>query len=167
MFNIKVLNYKNAFDYVYNNSYLLNQNNNKYAIISIQDGPNNEMGFIYKKGGNCLGALNLWFSDVTEMGYKEALKHNNYNYLKLISDEDCLKIRVFIEEISKLDIDTLIIHCRAGQSRSAGVAAALSQVLFGNDYEYFNSPRYTVNMTVYYKVLKAFGYDMRPSFEGL
>ena len=61
MFNIKVLNYKNAFDYVYNNSYLLNQNNNKYAIISIQDGPNNEMGFIYKKGGNCLGALNLWF----------------------------------------------------------------------------------------------------------
>lgn len=164
MFDIQVMNYRSAFDFIYNNSYL--DNNLKFAIISIQDGPNNEMGFSYKKGGNCLEALNLWFSDVTEMGYQEAKKNKN-NYLKLISDSDAKKIKEFVDKLYSLDIDLLIIHCRAGQSRSAGVAAALSQVIYGDDSEFFNNPRYTVNMTVYYKVLKAFGYDMRPSFEDI
>lgn len=166
MFKIRVMNYREAFDYVYNHSFISDENNKKFAILSIQDTPANEMAVGYKAAGNCLAALNIWFSDLTESGFEDAKKrHPNWiGHMKLINDIDAMKIKEFVNYVSTLDIDMLIIHCRAGQSRSAGVAAAVSVALFGTDKEYFDDPRYTVNMTVYRKVLKAFGLDLSSCF---
>jgi rhodanese-related sulfurtransferase len=166
MFEIRVMNYLDAFNYVYNHSFNAAKTDmKKFSIISIQDAPVSNMGVGYKSGGNCLGALNLWFSDVTESGFEDAKeRHPNWlGQLKLISDSDANKIKEFMDNLNK-DTDILIVHCRAGQSRSAGVAAALSKIYFGDDSYYFNNSKYTVNMTVYYKVLKAFGLDVTPSF---
>lgn len=169
MLRLQVMNYLKAFEFVYNHSCeCANQEIPKFSIISIQDGPVEDMGIQYKSGKNCLHALNLWFSDVTETGIEDAKnRHPNWvGRIKLITDEDAIKIKEFItEKVLKSETKLLIIHCRAGQSRSAGVAAAISKVLYGDDSYYFESPQYTVNMTVYTKVLKAFGYDMTPSFE--
>lgn len=168
MLRLVVMSYLDAFEYVYNHSCNFGgKENKKFSIISIQDGPVEEMGIQYKVGGNCLHALNIWFSDVTESGFEDAkLRHPNWiGSLRLIQDEDAEKIKKFVsEKVLKSDSEMLIIHCRAGQSRSAGVAAAISKVLFGTDSYYFNNTKYTINRTVYSKILKAFGYDMSPSF---
>lgn len=164
---IKVMNYRDAFDYVYNHSYNFGGTQMKsFAIISIQDGPLSDMAFSYRVRGNCKNALNLWFSDVTESGFEDAKKrHPNWvGSLKLITDEDAESIAQLVEQCKENPVEELIIHCRAGQSRSAGVAAAISKVLYDDDSEYFTNSKYTVNMTVYYKVLKALGLDMTPSF---
>ena len=50
-------------------------------------------------------------------------------------------------------IEALYIHCDAGISRSAGVAAALSKIYFGDDSAYFNGGVYHPNMRVYRLIL--------------
>lgn len=163
------MNYQDAFCYVYNHScnFKKDTKGNKFAILSIQDFPVHEMGVAYKVAGNCMAALNIWFSDLTESGLEDAEKrHPDWiGHMKLIDDKDAMQIKEFINHVCTLDIDLLIIHCRAGQSRSAAVAAAVSKVLCHDDSAYFNDPRYTINMTVYKKILKAFGYDMTPCFD--
>lgn len=52
-------------------------------------------------------------------------------------------------------VDYFIVHCEAGQSRSAGVAAALSKWIDGDDWDYFLSPKYTPNSHCYRMVLEA------------
>ena len=49
----------------------------------------------------------------------------------------------------------IIVHCDAGQSRSAGVAAALSKYYNNDDSEYFDNPRFTPNMWCYKLMLNA------------
>lgn len=46
---------------------------------------------------------------------------------------------------------TIIVNCEAGISRSAGVAAALSKVLTGDDEDFFG--RYCPNTTAYKKIV--------------
>ena len=72
-----------------------------------------------------------------------------------IAETDALKIVSFVSKIAK-NQDRLIVHCEAGVSRSAGVAAAILKALTGDDREVFNSPRYVPNMTCYRAVLNAF-----------
>jgi predicted protein tyrosine phosphatase len=43
----------------------------------------------------------------------------------------------------------IIVHCDAGQSRSAGIAAALSKYYNDTDDMFFNNPRYVPNMFCY------------------
>jgi len=64
--------------------------------------------------------------------------------------------------IKSVESEAIVCHCRAGQSRSAGMAAALSLYLNHNDSEFFSqsrgmygSPRFTPNMLVYRTVLNA------------
>lgn len=47
----------------------------------------------------------------------------------------------------------LIINCEAGQSRSAGVAAAIMKYLYNDDTPIFNNSKYTPNMLCYNKLL--------------
>lgn len=47
----------------------------------------------------------------------------------------------------------IVIHCTAGKSRSAAVAAALHLVLNGSDKPIFGNPQYRPNMLVYRHVL--------------
>ncbi len=50
----------------------------------------------------------------------------------------------------------VIVHCDAGVSRSAGVAAAIAKYLTGDDALFFRSDRYSPNLWCYTKTLSAF-----------
>lgn len=73
-----------------------------------------------------------------------------------IVDEDAKQIKDFVEKYLDTDIDTIIVNCGAGQSRSAGVAAAILMYLTGSDKQIFDNPIYTPNKLCYRTVLKAF-----------
>jgi len=72
---------------------------------------------------------------------------------QLFTEKDAKKILHFIEKWMD-QIDTLIVHCNAGVSRSSGVAAAISKYLYGDDTEYFDSYKYNPNTTVYTVLLE-------------
>lgn len=73
---------------------------------------------------------------------------------KAITDMQAKSIADFIKNnIHK--VDRLIVHCGAGQSRSAGVAAAILKYFTDDDSLIFNNPKYTPNMLCYRKVLEA------------
>lgn len=55
-----------------------------------------------------------------------------------------------ITDVIERNLDKhIIVHCDAGQSRSAGIAAALSKYYNGSDEEFFNNPHMTPNMLCY------------------
>ena len=71
-----------------------------------------------------------------------------------ITDKDAISIRDFVNKHRDSENEVrLIVHCEAGQSRSAGVAAAIMKYLYNNDTIIFNNTRYTPNMLCYRKVL--------------
>lgn len=59
----------------------------------------------------------------------------------------------FVEQW-KDSIKLVVVHCEAGISRSAGVAAAISKVLTGSDEKIFNSKWHIPNMYVYRTILE-------------
>ena len=72
-----------------------------------------------------------------------------------IQPEHASQIREFIEfNMECRDFSKIIIQCGAGQSRSAGVAAALMKFYNKDDTPIFNNPRYTPNMLCYRTVLE-------------
>lgn len=93
------------------------------------------------------------FNDVTESDY-------DYSNQEPISFEIAKQIKEFILDNKE---EQFLIHCMAGQSRSAGVAKAIECLtLFdGNLYDYktcFSSlidsnPRYTPNLTVFDRII--------------
>jgi protein-tyrosine phosphatase len=52
-------------------------------------------------------------------------------------------------------IKGILVHCEAGQSRSAAVAAVIELVLNGSDERIFQDRRYSPNQYVYSKLLFA------------
>lgn len=78
---------------------------------------------------------------------------NTYPIKKgLMEYKDAKKI---VDFVSKYKDKIIIVHCDAGQSRSAGVAAALSKYYNNDDSEYFDNPRFTPNMWCYKLMLNA------------
>lgn len=63
------------------------------------------------------------------------------------------------------DVESIVVHCDAGISRSSGIAAAISYWKFGDDKQIFGDKRYSPNMRCYIFMLKAFGYEMTPEFK--
>lgn len=57
-----------------------------------------------------------------------------------------------IQILGMLHTTSLIIHCEAGISRSAGVAGALSKYILGDDSQFFRTP-YLPNRLVYKTLL--------------
>lgn len=69
-----------------------------------------------------------------------------------MTDDDAIQIRDFVLKW-KDKVDTLWIHCDAGISRSAGVAAGILEFL-GEDISYiFDSKMYYPNLLCYHKTL--------------
>lgn len=56
----------------------------------------------------------------------------------------------------KEKVNLIIVHCGAGISRSAGVAAAIGKYLNGDDTFVFNNPKYIPNRNCYRQTLNAF-----------
>lgn len=74
-----------------------------------------------------------------------------------ISKAQAREIAIFVQQ--HMTIDKIIVHCEAGQSRSAGVAAAILKYIFNDDSSIFECPKYTPNMFVYRKVIESL-YEM-------
>ena len=80
-----------------------------YAIISIQDWHNGGYGFVFTENAFCKGVLTLYFDDVDRQ----------VNGAKMFDRQQASQILDFISQHQ--DVDTLVIHCYAGQSRSRAV----------------------------------------------
>lgn len=64
--------------------------------------------------------------------------------------EEAVQIETFVERHKD---KMIIVHCDAGVSRSAGIAAALLKHYNGDDSEIFDNPRYVPNMLCYRTML--------------
>ena len=82
----------------------------------------------------------------------EALELAEHFYI--FSDEQADEIALFVKSILG-NADILICQCEYGQSRSAGIAAAVKQFLSGDGSAIFADDRYFPNKLVYRKVLNA------------
>lgn len=115
-----------------------------FAIISIQEFETNGNGFKFVASGCCKDVLTMQFSDVNpelfyEQGMEEELKTLiETGKCKVFSGHEARQIKIFLKQIMKNEsIETLIVHCSAGVSRSPAIAAAISKHLFGNDNEFW------------------------------
>ena len=68
--------------------------------------------------------------------------------------DQAIEVADFVLLVRK-DVERFIVHCEFGQSRSAGIAAAISQYIEGNDAGIFTDGRYYPNRTCYRYVLNA------------
>ena len=105
--------------------------------------------------------LNLRFSDGKPAMFvsnedKDYLERQIINgTVKLFDEEDAKKIKNFVDNMNKRgDVQTLLIHCAAGVSRSPAVAAAICQYLFDNDGNFFKTQ--LPNRYIYDNLLKYF-----------
>jgi len=106
-----------------------------YAIISIQDTHTEGFGLRFCESKCCKGVLTLLFDDV----YKEVEGAVAFNR------DMAEQIIAFIREHKA--VETLLVHCYAGQSRSRAVGAFAVKMLGGNNARYFQEG--SPNMLVY------------------
>lgn len=114
----------------------------KYGVVSISR-PDEEVGWL-KLEDYIVGIIRLGFFDVEETFDVEVFA---------MPEDDAEAVVDFCNMIMP-SIDTLIVQCDAGISRSAGVAAAISKYYFNEDQWVFNRKR--PNMHCYTLILKKF-----------
>jgi predicted protein tyrosine phosphatase len=114
------------------------------AIISITSSEDEYPSFT----NDSLSVLLLCFDDV------------NKGQPNCITDNHAHKIVQFVNTVQKQGCQKLVVHCDAGISRSAGVAAAIMKFITGSDMDIFGVPVYRPNMICYRTVLNAF-YDFK------
>ena len=110
------------------------------AIISITDVGSKQNEFY--PASWIYAVLHIQFDDVVERGHNCMTKANAEKIAKFT-----------LENFKK--VERIIIHCEFGQSRSAGVAAALSQFFENHDNGISTDSRYFPNWTCYKYVLRA------------
>ena len=106
-----------------------------YAVISIQDTHTDVFGVAFTKNQFCQDVLTLYFDDIVR----------EVEGAVLFSDEMAEQIIEFIKKNRK--VDTLLVHCYAGQSRSRAVGAFAVKMMGGDNSKYFSQGN--PNMYVY------------------
>lgn len=135
--NIKVFNRKSFENY---------KTDEVHIAISITDPKSKSVKLINRKN-SLLDILELQFHDLDK-------NTSNTKYDKfLFTDHDAKKILDFVIKYEHL-VETFLIHCEAGISRSAGIAGALSMIYNNDDRKYFQS--YLPNMLVYRTILEVY-----------
>ena len=129
-----------AFEYVMQHYYPAGledmvERSDTYAVISIQDSHTNGFGVTFSENKYCKGVLTLQFDDIIR----------EVEGAVLFSEDMAVQIIKFIKKYEF--VDTLLIHCYAGQSRSRAVGAFAVKILGGNNSIYF--AQYNLNMYVY------------------
>ena len=114
-----------AFEYVMDHYYPfgleeLAQRNDSYAVISIQDTHTEGFGFRFAESQSCRDVLTLYFDDIEHTVEGAVL------FDEIMAEE----ILSFVKR--NRNLDTLLVHCYGGESRSRAVAAFVSQ-MFGMD----------------------------------
>ena len=147
MKRVLVKSVHDTFDYVMEHYYPVAleefaERKDTYAIISIQDTHTGGFGLQFTENKYCKGVLTLYFDDVWKdvdeaVSFSEGMAH---------------QVITFIREHHH--VETLIIHCYAGQSRSRAVGAFAVKMLGGDNSRYFShgSP----NMLVYDTLIRVY-----------
>ncbi len=135
-----------AFEYVIDHYYCFGmedegERKDSYAVISIQDAHTGGFGFRFTENQFCKGVLTLLFDDIVEES----------EGTKLFDAAQAEQIIDFIE--AHRNVDTLLIHCFAGQSRSRAVGAFAVKMLGGDNSRYFTEG--SPNSHVYRELDKA------------
>ncbi len=146
MKKIQVKSVYDAFEYVMDHYYPFGleefaMRSDSYAVISIQDTHTQGFGFTFTQSSTCKRVLTLYFDDII----KEVPG-------AVLFDENMAgQIISFMKECG--DVDTLLIHCYAGQSRSLAVGKFIAEtyglpVQKGN----FNQYVYAMLKETYFKM---------------
>ena len=99
--------------------------NDSYAIISIQDSHTEGFGLTFTPNHACKDVLTLIVDDIIKP----------VDGAILFDDSHARQIIDFIEQ-NRNRVDTLLIHCYAGQSRSAAVGAFAMEYLGQDNTEF-------------------------------
>jgi predicted protein tyrosine phosphatase len=110
------------------------------SIVSITDC--DKLMNHFNNAGWIRGVLHLSFDDV-ERGEPNCM-----------IEWDAIQIAQWVNMV-KDKVERIIVHCEAGVSRSAGVAAAIMKFLNGDDMPIFQNGRFCPNMTCYRLTLNA------------
>lgn len=122
------------------------ENHNKTSIVISISSHGEQAPFVVCSHTNkIVNILNIMCNDTDR---QEEQYGGMTNYI-------ALHIARFIKDNYNNAIDKIIVHCDAGQSRSAGVAAAILKYYTNDDTQIFNNSKYTPNMLCYRKVLEA------------
>jgi len=125
-----------------------------HAVISITT-PDNQEPAKFELNDHLKAVLYLRYYDIDfsdgNITPTRAAVLRDYGH-GIFTDAQAKEVVDFILENRGL-VQTIICHCDAGISRSAGTGAAISLILNGSDKEIFNDKRYRPNMDVYRKVL--------------
>jgi len=121
----------------------LKEHSGRFAVISISDPDKDSPELQCNSDNGIFQQLKLHFTDV------------DVEQDGCITHEQARNIAEYVIEVID-KVDSVIVHCEAGMSRSAGVAAAVMKYLTGNDWGVFDNARFRPNMTCYRKVLSAF-----------
>ena len=130
-----------AFEYVMDHYYPfglkeLVEKADTYAVISLQDSyTGGGFGFTFNRTGFCRDVLTLYVDDVVQPT----------DGAVLFSEEHAAQIIAFIQK--NRGVDTLLVHCYAGQSRSRAVAAFAVKMLGADNRAYFEGGN--PNMYIY------------------
>lgn len=77
-----------------------------------------------------------------------------------ITRQQAKEMAEFIKHcVNSKSFDKIIVHCGAGQSRSAGVAAAILKWMTNDDMQIFGNPKYTPNMRCFRFMLEALFFE--------
>jgi hypothetical protein len=140
MYNILIKNREEAIRYSYNKDI------DECIIISINDSEIAEFNNVNNK---IKDVLSLVFHDI---------KRQTPNGI-LMSKDHAKQVQVFIDKY-KNDVQTIVIHCHAGISRSAALACAISMYLNGDDIEIWGHGDYYPNEYCYILMLEQFGINL-------
>lgn len=129
-----------AFEYVMQHYYPFGQEaeverSDTYAVISIQDSHTQGFGVQFTENQYCKSVLTLHFDDIVR----------EVEGAVLFTDDMADQIIAFVK--SHKSVDTLLIHCYAGQSRSRAVGAFVVEMLGGDNRKYFEKG--TPNQYIY------------------
>lgn len=127
---IKLMSVFDTFEYVMDHYYPFGMEefamkSDKYAVISIQDTHTDGFGIEFKPSKTCVDVLTLYFDDIVKP-VKGAM---------LFDSDMAMEIINFVSKYNS--IDTLVVHCYAGQSRSRAVCAFICKMLGMDNSKYF------------------------------